>query len=149
MPVTAEGRPVRNASGTGAQLHIAVVFTNRRGTAAALRIAGALARQLNGRVTVFAPIEVSWHLPIQKPPVSPEWNHRRFEALASECPVETTIRLFLCRDAWEILRRVLSPRSLVVLGGRKHWWNREVRLARRLRTLGHEVVLAAMEQNND
>ena len=149
MPVTAEGRPVRNAPATGAQLNIAVLFTNSEGTAAALRAAGGLARQLNGRVTVFAPVEVSWHLPIERPPVSQEWNRRRFLALASKCPVKTTIRLFLCRDAWEILRCVLSPHSLVVVGGRKHWWAREVRLARRLRTLGHDVVLAEMEQTND
>jgi len=148
MPVTAEGRPVRNASGIGAHLNIAVVFTNREGTAAALRTAGALASRLNGRVTVFAPVEVSWRLPVEQPPVSPEWNRRRFEALASECPVETTVRLFFCRDAWEILRRVLSPNSLVVVGGRKHWWTREGRLMRRLRALGHHVVLAEMEQNN-
>src|SRR6185437_1918092 len=142
MPVTAEGRPVRSARGTGARLNIAVVFTDSEGTAAALRTAGALARQLDGRVTVFAPVEVSWRLPVEQPSVSPEWNRRRFQALASECPVETTVRLFLCRDSWEVLRRVLSPNSLVVVGGRKHWWTREVRLARRLRALGHDVVLA-------
>jgi hypothetical protein len=63
--------------------------------------------------------------------------------------VETTVRLFLCRDAWDILRRVLSPNSLVVVGGRRRWWTREVRLERRLRGLGHHVVLAEKEQNND
>jgi hypothetical protein len=149
MPVAATGRPAQSSSVAGAQLNIAVVFTNSEGTGAALRAAGALARQLNGRITVFAPIEVSWHLPVNRPPVSPEWNRRRFQALASECRVETKIRLFLCRDSWEILRRVLSPHSLIVVGGRKHWWTREVRLARRLRRLGHDVVLAEMEQNNE
>jgi hypothetical protein len=149
MPVAAEGRPAQNASGTGAQLNIAVIFTNSEGTGAALRAAGALAGHLNGRVTVFAPVEVSWHLPIERPAVSMEWNRRRFQALVSDCPVETRTRLILCRDSWEILRRVLSPRSLIVVGGRKHWWTREVRLARRLRRLGHHVVLAEMEQNND
>ena len=148
MPVTAEGRPVRNTTASGAHLNIAVVFTDSEGTAAALRTAGALARRLDGRVTVFAPVEVSWRLPVERPPVSPQWNRRRFQALAGESGVETTFRLYLCRDSWEILRRVLSPNSLVVVGGRKHWWTREARLVRRLRALGHQAVLAEMEQNN-
>jgi hypothetical protein len=149
MPVTAERSPVRNPSGTGARLNVTVVFTDSEGTTAALRTAGSLAKQLNGRVTVVAPIAVSWRLPVDQPPVAPEWNRRRFEALASECAVETTVRFYLCRDAWETLQRVLTPGSLVVVGGPKHWWSREARLAGKLRKLGHEVVLAETERTDE
>jgi hypothetical protein len=142
MPITAEGRPVRQSIGTGTRLDVTVVFTTSEGTAAALRTAGSLAKQLNGRVTLLAPVAVSWHVPFDQPPVATEWNRRRLETLARECPADTTVRLHLCRDGWDTLRRLLRPNSLVVLGGGKHWWTREARLARKLRRLGHEVVVA-------
>jgi alkylated DNA repair dioxygenase AlkB len=67
-------------------------------------------------------------------------------ALAAESPVETTVRICLCRDRWEALEVLLEPRSLVVLGGRKRWWpTRESRLAQKLRRAGHEVILTETE----
>jgi len=62
--------------------------------------------------------------------------------IAGESPVETTVRLYLCRDSVETVKSALSPRSVVVVGGRKGWWRstREKRLARKLRRAGHEVI---------
>ncbi len=128
---------------TDARLHVAVVFTSGEATVAALRKAGALASRLNARVTLVVPQIVPWPLPLDSPPVLLSFNEARFRAIAAESPVETTVRLYLCRDRVETLRAVLGPHSLVVVGGRRSWWpTPEKRLARNLRRAGHEVIFA-------
>lgn len=134
--------PVRSES----ELNISVVFTTVEATLTALRSAGTLAKQLGGRITLVVPEVVPYHLPLNKPPVVHAWNEDRFRALAAASPVETSVKFYLCRDADETLVRELTPRSLVVIGVRKHWWpTREARLAANLRRAGHEVILAEME----
>jgi len=134
------------AGANGARLNVTVLFTSVEGTMAALRTAGTLAGKLGGRITIVVPEVVPYHLPLNKPPVSQEWNERRFRVLAAESSVETSVRFYLCRDEDEMLARRLKPHSLVVLGGKRYWWpTRESRLAKRLRRLGHEVILAETE----
>jgi len=71
-----------------------------------------------------------------------DFSERRFRVIAAESPVETTVRLYLCRDRMETLAAVLEPHSLIVLGGRRRWWpTQEKRLVRKLRRAGHEVIL--------
>jgi hypothetical protein len=128
------------------RLNVAVVFTSVESTLAALRKAGALADRLNGRITLLVPQVVPFPLPLTSPPVLLDWSERRFHVIASESPVETTVRIYLCRDGLEALRTVLSPHSLVVVGGRKRWWpTAEKRLARQLRRAGHEVIFTETE----
>lgn len=139
--------PERHLSdSSGSRLNISVVFTSVEATLAALRKAAALASRLDARITLVVPEVVPYHLPLEKPPVVHEWNERRFRVMAAECPVETIVRFYLCRDAGETLVRELEPHSLVVVGGRRHWWpTNESRLARQLRQSGHEVVWAEKE----
>jgi hypothetical protein len=139
--------PVWHVAGANeAQLNVTVLFTSVDGTMAALRAAGTLANKLGGCITIMVPEIVPYHLPLNKPPVVHDWNEKRFRVMAAESPVETSVRFYLCRDRDEMLARQLKPHSLVVLGGKKHWWpTRESRLAKRLRTLGHEVILAETE----
>jgi hypothetical protein len=57
--------------------------------------------------------------------------------------VETTVRIYLCRDRVEALTAVLRPHSLIVIGNGGSWWpSEEKRMARKLRRAGHEVVFA-------
>jgi len=128
------------------QLNVSVIFTSVEGTMAALRTAGTLANKLGGRITLMVPEVVPYHLPLNKPAVLHDWNERRFRVLAAQSPVDTTVRFYLCRDRDETLANVLTPHSLVVIGGKKHWWpTSESRLAKRLRRLGHEVILTETE----
>jgi hypothetical protein len=130
----------------GSSLNVAVVFTSVDSTLVALRKAGVLADRLKGRITLLVPQLVPYHLPIESPPVLVDWNEKRFRVIASESPVETTVQIFLCRDRLETLKLVLSPHSLVVIGGRKRWWpTDEQRLARALRHAGHEVIFTETE----
>jgi hypothetical protein len=139
--------PERQRAGANeAQLDVTVLFTSIEGTLAALRAAGTLANKLHARITIVVPEVVPYHLPLHKPPVVHDWNEKRFRVLAAESPVETSVRFYLCRDQDEMLARELKSHSLVVLGGKKHWWpTRESRLAVRLRKLGHEVVFTETE----
>jgi hypothetical protein len=132
---------------TDARLDVAVVFTSADATITALRKAGALASQLTARVILVVPQVVPYPLPLDSPPVLIDFNERRFRAIASESPIETVVRVYLCRDRMETLATVLKPQSLVVLGGRKRWWpTNEERLARKLRRAGHEVIFTETEQ---
>jgi len=128
------------------ELNISVIATSLDATAAALKKAGALASRLGARISLTVPQVVPFPLPLESPPVLVEFNENRYRAIASENPVETSVHIYLCRDRLEVLRSVLKPRSLVVLGGPKRWWpTPERRLARKLRQSGHEVILIETE----
>lgn len=142
-----KGRPVRpKAEGREPRLNISVIFTSVDSTLKALKKAGALATSLGARITILVPQPVPYPLPLESPPVLLDWNERRFRVIASESPVETTVRIYLCRDRLETLASVLNSGSIVVLGARKKWWpTAEARLARSLRKAGHEVIVAELE----
>lgn len=143
----ASGRPEPpRATEADQRLNIAVIFTSAESTLAALKEAGALASSLGARITLLVPQVVPFPRPLESPPVLIEFNERRFRILANQIAVETSVRIYLCRDGLETLTSVLSPGSVVVLGGRKRWWpTREKKLARRLRRAGHEVVFKETE----
>ena len=132
---------------TESRLNISVVFTSVTPTLAALKRAGELANQLGGHITLLVPQVVLYPLPLESPPVLLVWNERRFRVIANQSPVETMVRLYLCRDRHELVMSALKPQSLVVIGGRTRWWwaTAEERLARTLRRAGHEVVFTGTE----
>lgn len=131
----------RATSETEPRLHVAVIFTSTDSTLLALRKAAELASRLGTRISLLVPQVVPYPLPLESPPVLLDWNERRFQVIAEESPVETTVQIFLCRNRLETLKAALRSRSLVVIGGRKRWWpNSERRLARSLRANGHEVI---------
>jgi hypothetical protein len=75
-----------------------------------------------------------------------EFNENRFRVMACECPVETSVQIYLCRDRFETLKSVLQRGSVVVVGGRKRWWpTKDERLARQLRRAGYEVLFQETE----
>jgi hypothetical protein len=144
-PVTgAPARPFKEEADP--RLDISVVFTSVDATLAALKEAGNLAGNLGGRITLIVPQIVPYPLPLTSPPVLIDFNERRLRVIASDSRVETRVSIYLCRDLLEILQSVLKPHSLVVVGSRKRWWpTREKRLARKLRALGHQVVVTERE----
>ncbi len=145
--ITPSRRATPSTGESEGRLRVAVVFTFGDATLAAMRRAGALADKLNGRITLIVPQIVPYPLPLESPPVLLDFSERRLRELAVESAVETTIRIYLCRDRIATLKSVLAPRSLVVVGGRRRlWWRtREQRLARQLRHAGHEVIFTETE----
>jgi hypothetical protein len=135
--------PQRNES--ECRLEVAVVFTSVTPTIAALKEAGAHADRLRVRINLVVPQIVPYPLPLESPPVMLDFCERRFREIAAESRVETTVQIYLCRDRLEMLKSVLTPRSLVVIGGRKRWWpTREKSLVQKLRRAGHEVIFTEM-----
>ena len=127
---------------TDSGLEIAVVFTSIQATLGALKRAGLLAARLNAHINLVVPQIVPYPLPLASPPVPLDFNERRFRLIANESPVETRVRVYLCRDRDVALSTVLKPHSLIVIGGRRRWWLiPEQRLAGKLRRAGHEVIL--------
>lgn len=127
-------------------LNICVVFTSVESTLTALKEARTLASSLGARITLLVPQVVPYPLPLESPPVLVEFNEKRFRVIASQSPVETNVQVYLCRDKVQTLTSVLSPGSIVVLGGRKRWWpTRDEVLARELRRAGYEVIFKQSE----
>ena len=126
------------------RLNICVIFTSAESTLAALQTASGFANNLGAQITLMAPLVVPFPLPLEDPPVLLDWNKSRFRYIASQSPVKTVVRLFLCRDKVETLKRALSPKSMIVIGSRKRRWpfTAEKRLARELRRTGHEIIFA-------
>jgi len=123
------------------QLDISVVFASYEPTLAALKEAAVLAKHLGGYINLVVPEAVPIRLPLTRPPVLLDWNEERLRKMASQCGIDTTVHLILCRDSWETLKAVLEPHSLVVVGGRHRWWpTAACRLAGKLRKAGHEVI---------
>ena len=139
------------AEGLGPKrLEVNVIFTDPQATAAALKTAGSLARDLGACIRVRAAIAVPYALPLDKPPVSVRFTERLLSDLVCRLELdafEPSVHLYLCRDQVETLLQVLSPNSLVVIGGRKHWWpTAERRVAKALRSKGHRVVFIGLKR---
>lgn len=145
--VPAQPRPRTEETG----LNIAVIFTSIESTLAALKEAGTLASSLGARIKLVVPQVVHYPLPLESPPVLVEFNERRFRVIASQSPVETSVHIYLCRDRLETLKAVLTPRSIVVLGGRKRrwWFSPDETLARKLRRAGYEVIFKETELHKE
>ena len=131
------------------RLEVNVIFTDPQATAAALKTAGSLARDLGACIRVRAAIAVPYGLPLEKPPVSAGFIEELLSDLVCRLELDTfepSVHLYLCRDQIETLLHVLSPNSLVVIGGRMHWWpTAERRAAKALRSKGHRVVFIGMK----
>src|SRR5207249_3899642 len=93
--------PARPGAEEAQRLSIAVISTSIESTIAAMKRAGASASSLGARITLVVPQVVPYPLPLESPPVLVEFNENRYRAIASESPVETTVRIYLCRDRLE------------------------------------------------
>lgn len=127
------------------KMRVVVITTTRKGTVAALRTAARLAADLGAQITLISIESVAWEFPLQEPPVSVRSLKRKLYKLIYEAKIlneEVLIQLCLCRYPFDSLRAILRPNSLVVLGGRNHWWSRRERdLKTFLMSIGHEVFL--------
>jgi len=125
------------------ELEVNVVYTRLPGAAKSLDIASGLARGLGARVTVHVAQVIPYPLELKSPQVPVQFAEQQLLAMAGEQLVETSIRIYLCRDLTETIRQVLKRDSVVIVGGQKRWWpTRENKLAAALRRDGHRVILS-------
>lgn len=127
------------------EMRVIVITTTPKGTVAALRTAARLAADLGAQITLISIERVPWEFPLREPPVPVPSLKRKLYGLIYEAGIlkqEVLIQLCLCRYPFDSLRAILRPNSLVVLGGRNHWWSRRERdLKTFLMSIGHEVFL--------
>jgi len=142
----ARGRPVaREAEPSEVGPSIAVVFNSIESTRAAIQRASTLAGS-SARISLLALQPVPFPRQLDDSPVSLAWTEDRLCEIAGDSPVETVVRLYLCRNRLKTLQTVLQPDSMVIIGCRRRWWpTAEWRLARDLRRSGHLVILAEAE----
>ena len=128
------------------KFEVNVLFTNPKGTLAALRTAGALARDLDATIRVLAVQTVPFVFSLERPTVSTAFTEQLLLDLVRQevqGSIETTAHLYLCRDQLDTLGQVLAPNSLVVIGGWRSWWPTDAAwIARMLRSIGHQVIWA-------
>jgi hypothetical protein len=130
-----------NEQPAGLQIKVFVLYTGVRRTLAALREAARLAAGLSARIEILVPNVVPHPLPIEEPPVAPSFLTSRFKALVEDSEFETSIQVYLCRDAREALASALPSRSIVAIGDRRRWWpTKERRFGCWLRSNGHRVI---------
>jgi hypothetical protein len=135
--------PVSVPEAHNPELEVNVVYTRLPGAAKSLDVASGLARDLGGRVTVHVAQVIPYPLALKSPQVPVQFAEQQLLAMAGEQPVETSIKIYLCRDLTETIRQVLKPDSMVIVGSRKRWWpTREKKLAAALRRDGHRVILS-------
>lgn len=135
------GSTARNDS---RQLEVNVIHTEPQATAAALNAAAVLALGLRACIHVLAAISVPRRLPIDQSPVSVQFVEKLLRDLVgriNQQTFESTVHLYVCRDRIETYLDVLKPNSLVLIGGRDHFWPTAAsRMAKELRLNGHDVV---------
>ena len=129
------------------RLEVNLVFTDAQTTADALVTVESLARDLGACIRLRAPVVVPRQLPLDESPVSVRFVEGCLADLASRLVhdgFESTAHVYLCRDPAEALLQVLSPNSLLVVGGKSRWWpTRLGYLVKILRSKGHQVVFVS------
>jgi hypothetical protein len=107
-------------------------------------LAGILVQDLDLSLTLLMPQVVPYQVPITRPPLAIEHTRQTALSLISGSAMgacKVSVHICVCPDRLECLRRLISPRSIVFLGGRNSWWRRpERKLAKALRALDCEVI---------
>jgi hypothetical protein len=134
------------------QQMIYVVATTVRATSHALAVATTLARERNQGVTVLvsAPEHITitsarahvYNLPVELPAAAGQATPEAIRHLVDSDHREADVRVTEARDAGGFAK-VLPPDASVVLAGPIHHFveTREQRLARKLTTLGYDVIV--------
>lgn len=125
-------------------VEVNVVLGALENTGGILDLAAGLARGIHASLTVHFAQVVPYPLPLKSPPVPVELAERSLLDAASAQAVETSARVYLCRDRMEAIRNALKPESIVILSAKRRWWRTfESRLAQLLIRDGHRVILLA------
>ncbi len=130
-----------------ADLEIFVIFTSVPETEAAVHAAGGLAHQLSAHLRLVMPYEVSYRLPLDRPPVSLKFLEEQLAEAAAHAGVEVEVdaKVCLCRDRKHALLQLLPPNALVIVGDKKRWWpTAQQKLWSALAKSGHQMVFAGV-----
>jgi hypothetical protein len=126
----------------GEDLEIVVPYTEWSVTQALLKRAAALTAGLNAKVMLVAVHTVPYPAQFECQAAVHAYLVEQLVALAGSCPMAVEPQVVLARSREDGFRFVLSDRSTVLVGTRKHWWRtQEEILARSLVRDGYKVAL--------
>lgn len=119
-----------------------MLFTSADETLAALRVAGDLARAMDGTVRLVHLRSVPFGAPVEAPTGrSPAETDAFLDRVRRE-GIDVQVDVYVCRDARRAVPLVFKDHSLVVIGGRHHLWPTQAERWRRLlEAEGHFVLL--------
>jgi hypothetical protein len=127
------------------RLELFVIFTDLVGTRVALQMADDLAQRLDAHIELLMPYEVPYPLPLGRPPVPVGFLEVQIRNLTCNTGLDIAASIYLCRDKMRILKLLLKPHCLIVVGGKKRWWPTSAqRTARELERDGHHVIFAEL-----
>lgn len=127
-------------------LEIFVIYTTVRETEAALQAADRLAHQLGAQLRLVMPYEVSFQLPLDRPPVSLPFLECQLAEIGALAETEVDAKVCLCREKKNALLQLLPPNSLVVVGDKKRWWpSAQQSLWSALQKKGHQLIYAEVK----
>jgi hypothetical protein len=130
-----------------ASLTVTVLFTDVPHTLDALSHAAVLSGNLNAKLRILVPVIVPYPLDLEEAPIDQRHLERRLTTVANGVGIPTRLNVVHCRDREQAVEKCLEPHSIVVIGWRRRFlFDRTARLARRLRKLGHHVVIAGIRK---
>jgi hypothetical protein len=134
------------AAGAGQDLEIVVPLTEWSVTLAVLGRVPVLTAGLNAHVKLVAVHTAPYQAPFYCPTLVHAHLVQQVVDLASQCDLPVEPQVVLARSREDGFRHVLTERSTVLLGARKHWWRTpEESLARLLAREGYRVALLHVE----
>jgi hypothetical protein len=121
-------------------LRLVIPYTTPDATRATLRAAAVLGAGVGAAVDLVAVQVIHFILPLE-PDTRTEFLREQLERIAADSHLPVMPALILTRDSDAAFAQLLPPGAVVLIGA-GHWWSREARMARRLRRLGYDVVVA-------
>ncbi len=135
-----------DTGGIGEDLEIVVPFTEWSVTQAVLERAAVLTAGLKAKVILLAVHAVPYPAQLESQTAVHAHLVAQLVELAGSCPLPVESQVVLARSRDDGFRYVLSDRSTILVGTRKHWWRtQEEILARSLARDGYKVALLHIE----
>jgi len=136
-----------------AGLSVLVIATTETGTIAALKAANGLAADLDAAITLLNLEIVPTFFPLSTSARSIKFAMNQQRSALRQSAVNATdvdAKIRLCLDWSNGIQRLLRRRSLIVIGGKRHWWvSRAEKLERVLCALGHHVIFIDVAQKQN
>ncbi len=138
------------ANGVPKVADISVVYTTADETLAALRVADDLAQSLKRPVRLIDFRVVQVGAPVEAPSGRSPIETNGLLDRARVAGLDVQVEVYVCRDVRCAIPQVFTGHSLIVLGGRHHWWpTRTERLRQILERCGHFVLLTDGAARNE
>ena len=127
-----------------------VVATTLAGTRAAMRAATALVTGVEPRLHVIAARQMSPERPFDQQSASARAYAQAIMELPETMSAHVKVLPCVCRRLTDVAQ-LLTPRTVVVIGGRSRWWwaSREQRLAHTLTAEGYHVLFVNADEEPD